>query len=504
MRTGSDYLAALQDSREVILGSQRVTDVTEHPAFRNAARSIANLYDLVANTDDPYLTYREEDGSGPYNRTWQRPVDVEDLKARHHLHLRWSEATNGLIGRSPDHIASFIAGMAALPSVADRHGQGFGQNIVRYWEHARNNDLYVTYAIVSPGRARGPVAGAEAPDTAVRVVEERDDGVVVRGMKILATAAVFADELLVGNIYPLNPGDEKYAITFAIPMGTAGLKIIPRRSYEQYAPSILDNPLAIRFDEGDAVVFFDDVLVPWERVFAHNQLDTPSALFSETPAHLLGNHQAQVRYLTKLRLALGVTDRVTEETGTGKIPAVRGELADLATTVSVAEALVTAQLASPAKWDGGYLSYDAQTLHAASSWMSSNYPGFIHRIRLLLGSHPFQQAADSSVWNEPEIAGIIANAFGASDIKTAQDHYKLINLAWDLVGSEFASRHLQYELFYAGAAHITRARAYQSFRWEKVREAAEVCLRGINEWQRGGTEDATEDSLSAGMFPASE
>jgi 4-hydroxyphenylacetate 3-monooxygenase len=492
VRSGRDYLVGLRDGRHVQLGSEVVSDITTHPAFRNAAFSISRLYDVVHQNLDAY-GYTENDGGEVYSAIWLRPKTAADLGRRRRVSEAMANVTYGLMGRSPDHVAGFLTGMACEPEVGNRHGQGFGANVVKYWEYVRDHDLYVSYAVAPPGRARPlevtrPVAGLPPAVTepmktsALRVVSETDAGVTVWGSKILATAAVLSDELFIGNLLPMSPGEENFAVTFAIPIATPGLKLLPRKSYELASPVALDGPLASRFDETDAVVFFDNVFVPWERVFNHGHIDTALALFHDTPAHVLGNAQAHTRLLSKMRLALGLIHRISQLTGTASIPAVKEELAGLAMQIAVAESLIVAEDALPHQWSSGYLSPNLEALYAMSGWSAEAVPGFLHSVRYLLGSQPFQLAADASIFDDDAAATVLLQALGATSIDEARHRYTLMGLAWDLVGSEFASRHLQYEMFYAGARHVTRARMSQVFDWGRVDAEADRSVSEFQNW----------------------
>lgn len=510
LRAGEQYLEGLRDGRQVYLGDEVVTDVTTHPAFRNAARSVARLYD-ASSSDPDRFGYAEEDGQ-VHNAIWLRPRTQADLAKRRTAHDGWASVTHGLIGRSPDHVGGYLVGMACEPSVADVHGQGFGQNILDYYEFVRDRDLYVTYAVAPPGRARGPEAmvaprpGAPASDdsgktSALRVVKEDEHGITVWGTKILATAAVLADELLIGNLLPLSPGEEAFSVTFATPVATPGVKLIARKSFELGADP-LDDPLAVRYDETDTVVFCDNVFVPWERVFSHNHLDTALALFNATPAHILGNAQAHSRLLAKMRLILGTIRAVSNLTGTAKIPAVREQLAGRATEVGVVQGLISACDATPHQWPGGYVSPHKQTMYATTAWSAEAIPGFMHGVRELLGSQPFQQAADASVFADEDAAALLVDALGSASVEDTKARYRLMKLAWDLVGSEFASRHLQYEMFYAGARHVTRARMANTFDWAVVDREVERCLaEAVSLAEADAAERGGEAGLAASARP---
>lgn len=490
LRTGRDYLVGVQDGRHIQLGADVVTDITKHPAFCNATHSVARIYDTLAADPETY-GYRETPDSELSSAIWLRPKTQADLLQRRRTSEAIANVTHGLIGRSPDHVAGYLVGMAAEPDVADRYDQGFGANIVKYWEYVRDNDLYVSYAVAPPGRARSsqtmaPLTEAIRPgsstSSALRVVAESDAGITVWGTKILATAAILSDELFVGNLLPMSPGEEMHAVTFAVPIGTPGVKLLPRKSYELATIRPLDGPLSVRFDETDSVVFMDNVFVPWERVFSHGHIDTALALFHDTPAHIHGNAQAHTRLLIKMRLALGLIHRISELTGTAFIPAVKEELAGRAMEVAVVEAMIAAEDANPLTWPSGYVSQNLHALYAMSSWSAETVPSFLHSIRTLLGSQPFQQAADASIFDDEEGAQLLLEALGADTVDDARHRYKLMKLAWDVVGSEFASRHLQYEMFYAGARHVTRARMSHVFNWEQVDDVADRAITEFDEW----------------------
>jgi 4-hydroxyphenylacetate 3-monooxygenase len=488
LRTGKQYLDALsRRGGEIYIGGERVDDVVTHPAFRNAAATVARMYDVTSAPENAQdLTYIDADAGRRCNAIFLRPRSKADLDARNRVHEAWARCSWGLFGRSPDHVAGWIAGMACMPEMFDMYHQGFSKNILDYYRHVRDNDLFVTYAVVPPAGAKSadPTANLKqtaAPDAkwgdhaGLRVVKEDDAGLTLWGFKILATGAVLADEILIGNYQPLAKGQEPLAVSCAVPVNTPGLKLLSRRSFEQSAVSEVDNPLAFRYDETDAVVFCDNVRVPWERVFAHNHTDTARAIFNDTPAHVLGNAQAHVRHLAKLRLILGVMAKVLDSNGIANLPPVRDMMGMLATRVAMVESLVVAESAAPETWPNGYVAQDRQAMYSTMAYTMEYYPEFIQTMRELLGSHYFQQPADISVFSNPVTADIYAK-FATGSAGSSLERYKLMRLAWDLIGSEFASRHTQYEMFYNGAKHVARARAHLHFRWDVVTAEADRAL----------------------------
>src|SRR4029077_13233878 len=151
MRTGAEYLRSLKDGRRIFVDGERVKDVTAHPAFRGAVRSIANLYDIAAAPElRERMTFPSPKTGAPVWRAWQIPRTHADLKAKRLFSETWAEATFGLMGRTPDHVAGFFTGFAAVPRVFAAGGRQFADNVVRFYEQLRDDHAYVTYAIVPP------------------------------------------------------------------------------------------------------------------------------------------------------------------------------------------------------------------------------------------------------------------------------------------------------------------------------------------------------------------
>ena len=315
LRTGSEHLDSIRDGRVVYIGSERVDDVTRHPAFRNAAKTVAALYDMKA---DPVfrdeMTF-EEDGSR-HAIYFLRARSREDLQRRMIGHQRIADFTYGMFGRSPDHVASFVTGMAMKPEEL-KAPCGHPENLLTYYRHIRDNDLYTVYAVVPPQAARNPefYHRQNIPVPTLRVVREDDSGVVISGMKMLATGAVFANEIWIGNVIPLAPDQKKEAITCAIPCNAPGLQLWSRQPVEINCTSEFDSPLAYRYDESDSMLLCNEVKVPWERVFVHDDALLSRDIYIKTPSHCFGNHQSNVRYWSKMRLLVGLCSRIANATG---------------------------------------------------------------------------------------------------------------------------------------------------------------------------------------------
>src|SRR6266700_5668011 len=350
MRTGSDYLRSLNDGRQVFVDGERVKDVTAHVAFREAARSIARLYDIAAAPQmRERMTFSSPKTREPVLRAYQIPRSHADLRARRLFSETWAEATFGLMGRTPDHVAGFFTGYASVPEVFAKGGQKYADNVIAFYEKMRDEHLYVSYAIVPPQIDRSKPAHKQSdPALYAGVVKERDDGIVISGAQQLATGGALSDWLQLSCIHPLQPGDENYANNVAVPINAPGLKLYPRRPFALAAMNSFDYPLSSRFDESDSYVVFDNVFVPWEHVFIHRNLELSRDQWFKTPSHSYGNHQAQVRYVTKLRFMMGLAQRTIEMIGSAGQPPVQIAMGEIAALVSIYEGMLLAhEVAAP-------------------------------------------------------------------------------------------------------------------------------------------------------------
>ncbi|MGP4110594.1 4-hydroxyphenylacetate 3-hydroxylase family protein [Streptomyces sp. 4N509B] len=478
-RTGSDYIEGLRDGRAVFIDGERVKDVTTHPAFSGAVRSVARVYD-VAN--DPanrgVTTFTSPDTGEQVNVSYMIPRSAKDLAHRRKGLRLLSEQTFGLMGRSPEHVAGFLSGFAARRDVFARGGEEFADNVVAFHRFARENDVYAAYTILPPQIDRSKPAHQQAdPHLYAGVTKERDDGIVIRGAQMLGTGMAIADWVQLSCIQPLRPGDEAYAISVMIPVSAPGVKVYSRRSYAAGASSTFDYPLSSRFDETDSLVVFEDVFVPWEHVFAYRNLDVTAKQWWETPGHLWGNTQAQIRFSTKLDLLVGLAHRVAEMNGVGSLPPVQGTLGELAAYASMVTGLILGAEHNCVIDEHGVAWPGQAETYASVTLQSQVYPTMITMVRDLCGGGLIQLPSSARDFRNPEIAADIAR-FVQSPGFPAKERVKLLKLTWDMIGSEFAGRHQQYEMFYAGAPFVVKGRMYRSFDFSRGSALVDAALAG--------------------------
>ena len=469
LKTGKEHLEQLRDGRVVYIGSEKVTDVTAHPAFRNAAHSIASIYDMkCAPENRDAMSFQE--GGKRYSAYFLPARSKVDLEKRTGLHRAIANMSYGHLGRSPDHVTSFVTGMSTDPSVFGK----YAENLTRYYEYMRANDIFACYAVIPPQAARNPefYVKQNLPVPTLRVVREDDDGVVISGMKMLATGAIFSNDIWIGNLIPLAPSQLAESITCAVPVNAKGLALWSRKPFERDARVEFENPLAHRFDETDSLVMCDEVKVPWEKVFVHNDAILAREIYIKTPAHCYGNHQSNVRFHAKMQLVVGVASRVAQASGADQIPAVRETLGRLAALEATLGGMIAGQIQDAEDWPAGYKTFNRRYMYAALNWCTEGHSAIIDTLRELCGGGVFQMPADISVMSVPSMREEFETYWQTPQLG-AVDRMKLFKLAWDLVGSEFAGRHAQYDKFYAGASFIIRNHNFREAPWEHYHQVVD-------------------------------
>jgi 4-hydroxyphenylacetate 3-monooxygenase len=467
IKNGADHRRALRDGRALFIDGKRVEDHTVHPAFSGAVESACALYDYQADVaNQELMTFAVPGSNRRVSRIWQLPTSREELVQRRLALEAWSALSCGMLGRGPEHVASVLAGMYMGREVFEAYDGRRAAALSEYYQYARDQDLYLTYVIISPQADRSKTAGEQADEFFVcGVCDEDSQGITLKGAKMLGTATPLANELLVGAIQPLKPGEEKYSFTAMVPLNAPGLKLLSRRSYAAGATSAFDYPLSSRFDENDCVVYFDEVKVPWERVLVHNNVQMAADQWHKTPAHVYQNYQAMVRLSVKLKFLVGLAKRIAECNGIVQFPQVRETLGQLSAQVTMVEGLVSGMEASGA-YHGPHWIPNRNILYSAQVLTQQLYAEFVRTIRELAGGGLIMLPSSIADLESADTAAL-SRKVQSSPVLAPIERIKLMKVAWDALGSEFASRHAQYEMFYAGATMVTRGHAFRTFDWAR-------------------------------------
>ena len=448
IRTGDQYRDGLADDREVWIRGARVDDVTSHPALAYSVNSIASLYDLQhASPHQDVLTYRDDEGE-LVPLSYLLPHSGDDLQRRGRAFKVAADATCGLMGRSPDFMNVALAAFAAAADFFGQNDPAYAENVRRYFDYCRANDLYLVHAAINPQTDRSKSSAEQAdPFIHLGVVRETDEGIVVRGAKMIGTLVPIADELLVFPLPRYAPGDERYTTAFAIPVGTPGLRLVCREPFGQDLRSLADHPLA-RFDEIDATCIFDDVLVPWERVFLYGDVDRANALWDATLTRHHTGHQGIVRGVAKAELLVGIAIALARSAKTDAFLHVQEMLGELIGYLELARSavLLAEQRATPSVW--GTISPDIAPIQAIRYHFPRWCARMLEVIQILGGGSLLSIPAEADMDEAAEHG--VARFFGSGDDSSGQERMRLLKLAWDASGDSFGQRQQQYERYHSG------------------------------------------------------
>jgi len=453
-RTGQEYINGLKERpREVWIDGERVEDVTTHPALRNGVKSVAALYDMQ---HDPELreemTYASPSSGDPVGLSFLIPKSVEDLERRRNMMAKWAWASCGMMGRSPDFLNVIFTAWAGASEYFAQDRPEFKKNVTGYYEYIRENDLTLTHALLNLQRRRASASiDTLSDDVALTTVKETDAGVIVHGSRLLATLGPISDEIAIyhaGN-HRVDADGMRHSFCFSIPCDPPGIKFLCRESFDQ-GRSHFNHPLGSRFEEMDATIFFDNVLVPWERVFLLGSVELCNNIGSGTQSAAHSGHQVLTRCLVKAEFILGLADLIVETLGSGSNPHVQENVAELITSRDMLKACLRASEADATLNQFGVMSPAIAPLQAGRTLFGrSVYPRMVEIIQLL-GTSSLMALPTEADMTGPLAAEI--ERYLETDTASAEERVRLFRLAWDTCCSAFGSRQVLYERFFQGDA----------------------------------------------------
>ncbi|HSU06052.1 MAG TPA: 4-hydroxyphenylacetate 3-hydroxylase N-terminal domain-containing protein [Acetobacteraceae bacterium] len=451
IRTGAAYLASLRDDREIWIDGERVRDVTADRRFASAAQSVAALYDMQ---HEPVLrdrmSYASPSSGEPVGLSFIQAASADDLIRRREMGKLWADATCGMLGRSPDYMNIMLTGFASAHRAFGEKEPRFADNVRNYYLHVREHDLTMTHTLLNPQVDRSRPVEQQSKDLAAKIVRETDAGIVIHGARMVSTLAAFSNEIMVmPSTYLANsPEAAPYAFGFSIPVASPGLRFIHRPSVTHLeAASPMDFPLSLRFDEADAMAVFDDVLVPWERVFIHRDANMCNGLYDRTGAMPQVMHQFSTKNLAKSEFMMGLAFAIAKSTNIDQHLHVQGMLAELIQFTEFCRACLRASEADAAPNLEGVFTPAAMPLWTVRMMFAKMFLRMCEIVQTLgaggLVAVPSYAETRSAVWPDVESYFQAANADSKSRIK-------LFRLAFDAAVSSFSGRQQLYERYYSG------------------------------------------------------
>ncbi len=428
------------------------------------ARTLAGLYDLQRDPmHQDALTYPSPTTGEPVALSFVQPRALEDLERRGRAFKVWADYSGGILGRTPDYLNAILAGCASSSWYFAQNGPEYGERIVSYYEWCREHDLCATHAFVDPQINRARTQSEQAdPAGPLHIIGESAQGLVVTGARMLATLAPYSDELMV---FPspsrTAPSDApRYAFAFSVPVATPGLRFICRESFD-LGRSSFDHPLASRYEEMDAVAIFEEVTVPWERVFLKGDVLLCNRLFRETPAFMHGIHQFTAKNQAKAELLLAVASMVAEAIGRTDLPSYQQLLGEMVDAVETLRAYIRTAEVDAVVDDSGYFHPNPETMSTARNFFPRVYPRLVEILQLV-GSSGLMATPTEQDLGRAELTRDIDRYFQSATLM-GRDRIQLFRLAWDLACSSFAGRQVLYERFFAGDPQMLLAGRFNSY-----------------------------------------
>ncbi len=452
VRNGKSFIAGLKSNkREVWICGERVDDVTAHPAFSSSVAQLAKLYDTQFDSSlRDKLTYLVPETSEPAGLAFMPAQSSNDLARRREAYRIWAEMTLGLMGRSPDFLNCTLLALWEAREVFGRGGQEYSDNVEKYYRYVRDNDLFLSHALISPQNDRSKSSSEQAEASMhLRVVRETDAGIYMTGARMIATLGPVSDEMLMYNHPTLQPGDEDHAVVFAVPTHSLGLRQICREPYcLSGARSTFDHPLSTRFEESDALLIFENVFVPWERVFCYRNVALSNAIYPDSALRNHTAHQTNVRALVKLQFAVGVAMAIARSIKADQFLHVQQMLGECLGYVEIVKSGLIRSEVECEVTKRGTVRAALAPLQSLRTFLPSVYPRIVEVIQTIAAGG-FMMMPSGAEFLVDELKLDMHRYYQGAGVSSL-DRVRLFKLAWDLVGEGFGQRQLQYERYYAG------------------------------------------------------
>jgi len=481
IRTGQQYRDSIRDGREVYINGEKVDDVAAHPMFKPLVDIRARIYDMAhdSRTRDA-MTYEEEGERHAIGN--KLPHSREDWWMKRRATDTVLEEVGGIVTRVGDETVGEMWSLFDGQDVLKEVDPQFSDNIRRHVNHVIQADPFHVSANTDPKGDRSKPPQEQDPDMLLHAVKETDQGIVVRGAKY-ETAAAYANQAFTKPTIANWGNDElsDYAVGFVCDLGSANLKFICRTGFTGRAPAD-DYPLSNRFDEVDALVIFDNVLIPWENVLFYRH--TRAAAYIRATLHRYSAFAFVQRTLKFADMMIGAALFNVRQTGLDKQPAVQEKLAQLAVYREGINAHLTASVALAEESPGGLLMPNQSLLYAGRVHAMSQLHDMMHLTRELCGGQ-ICITPDAATFEAAETGPWMHKYYSINEEWVAEDRRKLLAFARDLVNSDYAGHRLTFQLFAQSPPFAHLAAVYRNFGWDGpldfVRNAA-----GLSERVKGG------------------
>lgn len=459
LKTPEQYIASLNDGRVTYWDGERIDDITKHPKFQVPLQVAARDYDYRDPKRRDIISYTAEDGSRAH-RVFQIPMSEQDLATRVEL-MHDMSIVGGVTG-------VMMALMSAKDAIAEVNPK-YAENIERLYRHVRDNDLRAAEVITDPKGDRSRRAHEQDdPDLYVRVVKRTDEGIVVRGAKLHITAASLVHELVVMPTKGMRQDETDYAVSFSIPVNTPGVKII-NRSFATTELNAFDYPSSAHHSMPEGFVIFDDVFVPWDRVFLAGEVRLASRLAQslglwERTGGLVGS-------VASAKLFVGLAQLVSEMQGKDRDANVQNTVAELICYAEMLRMSLEYACRNFEKTPSGMVYPNALAVNAAKYYYAANYHTMVKYLQDLSGGLVVTLPSEADL-RSPETGHYMRKYLHTKSTVDVETRMRIYNLIRDLTADAYGGWHLVVALQAGGGLSAQRFMMNRIYDMNSAKEMA--------------------------------
>ncbi|MCO5202529.1 MAG: gamma-aminobutyrate dehydratase [Chloroflexi bacterium] len=464
LRTPQQYIDSLKDNRTVYYRGEQVPDVTTHPVIEKAVHHACLDFEMA---EDP--AYRDlsvvTEGGDTYSRYFKIPANNDDLLKRSQLIEAATALGKTLVVLVKEIGTDALFALHRVSRQVDRkYETDYHQRVEAFYRHCRDNDLAISVAQtdVKGDRSAGPLNQPD-PDMYTRIVERRPDGIVVRGAKIHTSCTTNVNEVIVLPTRAMSEADKDYALAFAIPVDTPGLKLVAS-PYGGSAKSEFDAPLSAERKMMETITIFDDVFVPWERVFLAGEHDFAGAL----ALGFVEYHRfTAVSYKLPLVDALiGSALLMADMNGISKAAHVRDKLIWLISYAETLRALTEMAAIRGAADEHGIFAPDALTTNMAKYHFAHNYHEALQHVQDIAGGM-LVTGPGVEDFASPETGDLLRKYLAGRAGVDGEARTRAMNMVSDLTTGDFGGYHAVLAIHAEGSLEAEKlmiSRAYDGRR----------------------------------------
>jgi 4-hydroxybutyryl-CoA dehydratase/vinylacetyl-CoA-Delta-isomerase len=459
LKTSQQYIASLNDGRVTYWNGESIGNVSQHPLFEEAVAIAAADYDYDAPGRRDATVYVAEDGSNA-NRIFQIPIEEEHL----HKRIEFFQASS-IVAQVTGVYMALLSAKDAVAAVNPR----YAENIEAVYKYARDNDLRAAEVITDPkGDRKRRAHEQDDPDLYLRIVSRNHEGIVVRGAKLHITGASLCHELVVLPTKGMKPEESDYAVAFSIPVNTKGVSII-NKSFARGETKEFDSPQTSHHAIPEGFVIFDDVFVPWNRVFLAGEVDLAGkltqslGLWERTGGLTEAAHRAEV--------FVGLAQLVAEQQGKDRDPPIMSTIAELIQFATMLRIALEYACSRFARTPSGMIHPDILAINAGKFYYTSNFHAMIMRLQDLAGGLTITLPSVKDLEN-PVTGAYLRKYLHTKAGVDIESRMRVFNTIRDMTADSYGGWLQVTALQAGGGLNAGRIMLYRAFDMKRARESA--------------------------------